>query len=78
MSLPKIHVVHEYGDDFRPHSTTFIRLIRPLTHPRLTAHLNTSFDLRYQDQSADLVIVEFEHLYLYSLTDGEDTCYQVS
>ena len=58
MSLPKIHVVHEYGDDFRPHSTTFIRLIRPLTHPRLTAHLNTSFDLRYQDQSADMVIVD--------------------
>lgn len=58
MSRPKIHVVNEYGDDFRPHSTTFIRCIRPLIHPKIAPYLDVSIDLRYQGQPTDMVIVD--------------------
>jgi glycosyltransferase involved in cell wall biosynthesis len=58
MDRPKIHIVNEYGDDLRPHSTTFIRLIRPLTHPQCEPYLDTTFDLRYRGNPVDLVIVD--------------------
>ena len=58
MARPKIHVVNEYGDDFRPHSTTFIRWIRPLSHPKIKPYLDVTIDLRYQGQSVDMVIVD--------------------
>lgn len=58
MIRPRIHVVNEYGDDFRPHSTTFIRWIRPLIHPKITPHLDISIDLRYQGQPVDMVVVD--------------------
>jgi glycosyltransferase involved in cell wall biosynthesis len=58
LARPKIHVVNEYGDDFRPHSTTFIRWIRPLNHPKIKPYLDVSIDLRYQGQTVDMVIVD--------------------
>ena len=58
MSRPRIHLVNEYGDDFRPHSTSFIRWIRPFSHPKITPHLDISIDLRYQGQPVDMVIVD--------------------
>jgi glycosyltransferase involved in cell wall biosynthesis len=57
-SKPRLHVVYEYGIDSRPHSSPFIRLIRPFTYPRVQAHLDVSLDLRYEGQPADLVIVD--------------------
>lgn len=58
MTRPKIHVVNEYGNDFRPYSTSFIRWIRPLNHPKITPYLDVSTDLRYQGQPVDMVIVD--------------------
>jgi glycosyltransferase involved in cell wall biosynthesis len=55
---PNIHVVYEYGSDLRPHSSAFLRLIRPFTHPSIQAYINTTFDLDYNGESADLVIVD--------------------
>jgi processive 1,2-diacylglycerol beta-glucosyltransferase len=57
-SSPRVHVVYEYGIDARPHSSPFIRLIRPFSHPRVQAHVAASLDLRYEGQPADLVIVD--------------------
>jgi len=55
---PKIHVVYEYGIDYRPHSSPFLRLIRPFSHPRVQSHINTTFDRDYNDEPADLVIID--------------------
>jgi processive 1,2-diacylglycerol beta-glucosyltransferase len=55
---PHIHVVYEYGIDLRPHSTAFLRLIRPFSHPGVQAHVDTTFDLDYNGESADMVIVD--------------------
>jgi processive 1,2-diacylglycerol beta-glucosyltransferase len=55
---PHIHVVYEYGADLRPHSSAFLRLIRPFSHPRIQAYINTTFDLDYNGEPADLVIVD--------------------
>ncbi len=56
--LPHIHVVYEYGIDYRPHSSPFLRLIRPFSHPRVQSHINTTFDLDYNGEPADLVIID--------------------
>jgi len=55
---PHVHVVYEYGIDYRPHSSPFLRLIRPFSHPRVQSHINTTFDLDYNDEPADLVIID--------------------
>jgi len=55
---PHIHVVYEYGIDYRPHSSPFLRLIRPFSHPRVQAHIDTTFDTDYDSNPVDLVIVD--------------------
>jgi glycosyltransferase involved in cell wall biosynthesis len=55
---PQIHVIYEHGLDFRPYSSPFLRLIRPLTHPLVQAHIDTTFNLDYDNEPADLVIID--------------------
>ena len=57
-TLPRVHVVYEYGIDYRPHSSPFLRLIRPFSHPHVQEHLETTFDQDYNGEPADLVIVD--------------------
>lgn len=54
----RIHVIYEYGIDTRPHSSSYIRLIRPLTHPSLANHLDVTFSPRLPGESVDAVIVD--------------------
>jgi len=54
----QVHVVYEYGVDYRPHSSPFLRLIRPLTHPRIQSHIDTTFSLDYNGKPVDIVIVD--------------------
>jgi glycosyltransferase involved in cell wall biosynthesis len=56
--LPQVHVIYEYGPDYRPYSSSFLRLIRPLTHPRIKDRLSISFGLDYNNEPADLVILD--------------------
>ncbi|PWB50240.1 MAG: hypothetical protein C3F13_17385 [Anaerolineales bacterium] len=56
--LPHIHVIYESGPDYRPYSSSFLRLIRPLTHPLVQEHLSTSFGLDYNNEPADVVIID--------------------
>jgi glycosyltransferase involved in cell wall biosynthesis len=55
---PLVHVIYEYGADYRPHSSPFLRLIRPLSHPLVQAYVNVSFGLDYDNEPADLVIID--------------------
>ncbi len=57
-SRPRVHVVYEYGPDYRPNSSSFLRLIRSLTHPQVQAHVDTTFGLDFNNEPADLVIID--------------------
>jgi glycosyltransferase involved in cell wall biosynthesis len=54
----RIHVIYEYGPDYRPYSSSFLRLIRPLSHPQVQAHLDTTFGLDYNNEPVDLVLID--------------------
>lgn len=54
----KIHILYEYDTQVRPHASSFIRLLRPLTHPTLNADLQVTFGPRYQGQAVEAVIVD--------------------
>jgi len=60
MTVPKIHILYEYGSDFRPHASPYICLLRPLTHPALgdPAPLEITQGHRYEGQAVDAVIVD--------------------
>ena len=55
---PKIHVVYEYGVDYRPHASSFVRLLRPLSHPHTAAWAQFSYGREIVPHGADLVIVD--------------------
>jgi processive 1,2-diacylglycerol beta-glucosyltransferase len=54
----RLLVLYEYGKDYRPFSSSFLRLIRPLTHPAVQPHIDATFDLDYHNQPADYVIID--------------------
>ena len=60
MTVPKIHIIYEYGNDLRPHASSYIRLLRPLTHPALGDPLpfEISRSHYYHGQPVDAVIVD--------------------
>lgn len=58
MKSPRVHLVYEYGSDFRPHSSSYIRLIRPFSYPKVQSFIQVSQDLDYECQPVDLVIVD--------------------
>ncbi len=58
MSRCKIHILYEHGADPRPYGISYIRLLRPLTHPRLRERLDVTWGLSYDDQVVDAVIVD--------------------
>jgi|WetSurSiteA1Bulk_404760.scaffolds.fasta_scaffold08135_2 glycosyltransferase involved in cell wall biosynthesis len=55
---PQVHAVYEYSSDFRPHSSPFLRLIRPLSHLQVQAHIDSFFNVDYNGEPVDLVIVD--------------------
>jgi len=58
MKSLKIHIVYEYGSDLRPHPSSYIRLIRPLTHPSLYESLDVTFGPRVTQYPVEAVIVD--------------------
>jgi len=58
MTRRKIHIVYEYGIDLRPHASSYIRLIRPLTHPILSENLEVTYSTGVTDQPVEAVIVD--------------------
>jgi len=58
MTRVKIHVLYEYGIDLRPHASSYIRLIRPLTYPSLRLGLEVTCSAGYEGQDVDVVVVD--------------------
>ena len=58
MTQRRVHVVYEHGVDLRPFGSAQIRLLRPLGHPALQEHFETTFNWAYRGESADAVIVD--------------------
>lgn len=55
---PLVQVIYEYGLDLRPFSSSFLRLIRPFSHPFVKAQLNTVFSRDYNNEPVDVVILD--------------------
>ncbi|HWQ84843.1 MAG TPA: glycosyltransferase [Anaerolineales bacterium] len=55
---PKIHVIYEYGVDYRPHASSYVRLLRPLSHPRTAEWAQFSYGREIIPPGTDLVIVD--------------------
>jgi processive 1,2-diacylglycerol beta-glucosyltransferase len=53
-----VHVVFEYGTDGQPFGSAHIRLLRPLSHPRLAERVRATFGEGYRGEPVDVVIVD--------------------
>jgi processive 1,2-diacylglycerol beta-glucosyltransferase len=73
----RIHVIVEFGPDYRPYSSSFLRLIRPLTHPQVQAHIDATFGLDYNNEPADLVIIDRLWRFDVSMTLVEDLVHRI-
>jgi glycosyltransferase involved in cell wall biosynthesis len=58
MKKINIHIVYEYGITLLPHSSAYIRLLRPLTHPALSGVVSITQGSDYQGLDVDAVIVD--------------------
>ena len=58
MKPAKIHIIYESSLDTRPHASSYIRLLRPLTPPSIADQLEVSFSPRLPTNSVDVVIVD--------------------
>ncbi len=56
----RVHIIPEYGIDFRPHGSAYIRLLRPLYHPVLQDELMVSDSVTYDNilDGTQIVIVD--------------------
>lgn len=56
----RVHIIPEYGIDFRPHGSAYIRLLRPLYHPLLNSKLMVTDSVTYDDilEATQIVIVD--------------------
>ena len=52
----RVHVLYEHV--VQPHSSGFIRLLQPLSHPSLAEHLKMTQGVLYERLDADIVIVD--------------------
>jgi processive 1,2-diacylglycerol beta-glucosyltransferase len=55
---PRLHIIYEYGADTRPHTPSYLRFIRPFTHPGVIDQIEATYGWDYQGQPADLVLLE--------------------
>lgn len=55
---PRVLVLYEYGVDASPHSSAYLRLLRPLSHPSLQTAVHVYPSPIYTGQEVELVIVD--------------------
>jgi glycosyltransferase involved in cell wall biosynthesis len=53
-----VHVLYEFGLDWRPHGSAYIRLLRPLSHPSLQDELDVTFAKDYHNEPVDVVLLD--------------------
>src|SRR5262245_11645831 len=54
--MPRVHILYEHSGDLRPHGCSYIRLLCPLTHPKLADDFKVTRGLSYEP--ADVLIVD--------------------
>lgn len=58
MTPRAVFVLYEHGNDPRPYSPSYIRLLRPLTHPLVRDQIELAWGQRYEDQPVEAVIID--------------------
>jgi processive 1,2-diacylglycerol beta-glucosyltransferase len=58
MTARGVFVLYEHGNDPRPYSPGYIRLLRPLTHPLLRDQIAAAWGQRYAGQPVAAVIID--------------------
>ena len=58
MDRLKVHILYEYSVHKRPHSSAYIRLLRPLFHPSLQHQIEVTAGMTYKGQNVDVVILD--------------------
>jgi glycosyltransferase involved in cell wall biosynthesis len=58
MKPVRLHLLYEYGTDFRPFGSAYIRLLRPLTHPVFRDKLEVTSGCFYDGSNVDAVVVD--------------------
>lgn len=58
MTKMRICILYEQGQDRRPHSSSYIRLLRPFSHPLISEEFEVSFGRYLGDSSYDVVILD--------------------
>ena len=58
MTPLRVHVLYEYSSNLRPHGTSFLRLIRPLSHPALADEIRLTCGRQLPPDPVDAVIVD--------------------
>jgi processive 1,2-diacylglycerol beta-glucosyltransferase len=53
-----IHVLYEHSGDDIPHGSSTLRLLRPLSHPRLANTINMTAGTSYRGINPDIIIVD--------------------
>ena len=53
-----VHVLYEFGLDWRPHGSAYVRLLRPLSHPALQDKIKVTFAKDYHGESVDIVLLD--------------------
>lgn len=58
MTCRRLHVLFEHDGGNEPFASSYIRLLRPLSHPALAEALDVTIGLEYEGQLVDAVIVD--------------------
>lgn len=58
MQRQRVYVVYEHGSDRRPFGSASIRLLRPLSYPKIKDRFEVSFGSEYYGQPVDVVILD--------------------
>ena len=53
-----LHVLYEYDVAGRPHASSYLRLLRPLSYPSVASEITFSRGRRYRQEDADAVVVD--------------------
>ncbi len=58
MTQRRVHIVYEYSHAPHPHGSAYLRLLRPLGHPKLRQSVHLTAGIQYEGQPVDVVIVD--------------------
>lgn len=54
----KVHVLYEYSGDLVPHGASTVRLLLPLSHPKLAGSIQMTSGISYEGFDVDIIILD--------------------